>query len=71
MSSINISADMPEPRFGHAWRSDDGTIHAVIRFQDQTWPYLAFDDPAEARSLAAACTEAAEAMDRLTGGGQP
>ena len=71
MTGINMCADMPEPKLGHVWRADDGTIHAVIRFQGQTWPYLAFDAPAEARALAAACTEAAEALDRLTDGGQP
>ena len=65
MTSVNISADMPEPKLGHVWRADDGTIHASIRFGDRAWPYLMFDSPTEARALAAVCTEAAEAMDRL------
>ena len=65
MSSINTYADMPEPRFGHAWRDASGKIHATVRFAGGAFPFLAFDGAAEARALAAACAEAAEAMDRL------
>ena len=70
MSSVYMSADMTEPKLDRAWRADNGTIRAIVRFQDQSWPYLLFGAPAEARALAAACIAAAEAMDRLAAEGE-
>jgi hypothetical protein len=68
-SYIAVNSDFEEPRFtGHVWRDDDGIVNATVDTRRKTGAYscwLAFDDPAAARALAAACTEAAEAMERL------
>jgi hypothetical protein len=68
VSYLAHSADVKNPRFnGHVWKSGtDGTINATLDLQtgaSRIW--LCFDNPADARSLAAACINAAEAMERL------
>jgi hypothetical protein len=69
MSSYMASnAALSALRFtGHVWRDRDGNVNATVdAFREDGGHscWLAFDDPADARALAAACTEAAEAMER-------
>jgi len=65
VSFVTMSGDASDPRAGHTWRSEDGTINGIMRFGDRSWPYLAFYSSAEARAHAAAAIEIAEAMERL------
>lgn len=61
--TINITERAEEPpRYGHAWRDDEGTLHATITF-GQSW--ITFGSPADARASAVACIRAAEAMEAL------
>ena len=65
------SSDAPvsAPRHDHVWRDTiDGGIHATVSLNDYRTASLSFDSAADARAVAAACTEAAEAMDRLAAG---
>ena len=71
MSYISSDSDLSRPRHQHAWRAEDGTIHATVRLGEGSSSALFFDSAADARAVAAACTEAAEALDRLADGGQP
>ena len=64
MSYISTDSDVEDPRTGPVWRSERGTIHGTVYLRD-SHAYITFDSPADARDLAAACTEAAEAMERL------
>ncbi len=68
MSFISTDSKITESRSRHAWRNDDGSIHTTVALGTST---LYFDSAEDARALAAACTEAAEALDRLADGGQP
>jgi hypothetical protein len=68
MSFASIDSDVSNPRFGHAWRDPDGGLHSAVKLGDST---LYLDSAADARAIAAACTEAAEALDGLADGGQP
>jgi len=70
MSSYLASqTGIADPKFtGNVWRDDGGKINATVditpkRAVHSCW--LAFDDPADARDLAAECIKAAEAMERL------
>jgi hypothetical protein len=63
MSYISSDSDVKEPRFGSVWRADRGVTCATVYLGGTA--FLSFDSPADARALAAVCTEAAEAMDRL------
>jgi hypothetical protein len=67
VSFASTSSDLSDPRFGHAWRNADESIHATVKLGQAD---LYFGSAADARAVAAACTEAAEAMDRLADGGQ-
>ena len=60
-----MSGDMPEPHVGNVWRTKYGTIHGTMQFGNESWPYLAFDSPAEARAHAVAAIATAEAMEQL------
>ena len=61
--TINITERAEEPpRYGHAWRDDGGALHATLTF-GQSW--VTFGGPADARAAAAACIQAAEAMEAL------
>jgi hypothetical protein len=71
VSYISTDTSIVEPSHRHAWRADDGTIHATVRLSSESATFLSFDSPADARAVAAACIEAAEAMDRLADGDQP
>ncbi len=68
-SYLSTHAEVDEPRFtGHVWRDGDDQVNATVDIAPKTGRHsvwLAFDDPADARSLAAACIEAAEAMEVL------
>jgi hypothetical protein len=68
-SYIAVNSDFAEPRFtGHVWRDDYGIVNATVDTVRKSGAYscwLAFDDPADARALATACTEAAEAMEEF------
>ena len=68
MSYICTDSNISGPRFGHAWRDEHGGIHATVRLGQAV---MTFTSAAEARAVAAACTEAAEALDRLADGDQP
>ncbi len=64
MSYVSTDSEIKGPRHGHAWQADDGGIHATVRLGEGS-TFLSFDSAADARAVAAACTEAAEALDRL------
>ena len=71
MSYISTDSDVEGPRFGSVWRADHGPICATVRLSPGgASTFLSFDSPADARAVAAACTEAAEAMDRLAEQGE-
>ena len=67
MSYISTDSNISGPRLGHAWRVEHGFIHATVRLGEAT---VTFTSAADARAVAAACTEAAEALDRLAAEGQ-
>jgi hypothetical protein len=69
MSYISTDTDLSGPRHLHAWRAERGTIHATVRLSEHNASTLYFDSTEDARAVAAACTEAAEAMDRLAAEG--
>jgi hypothetical protein len=61
VSYISTEGALSRPRLGHAWRDGHG-IYATVRLDGAT---LCFDGAADARAVAAACTEAAEALEQL------
>ena len=71
MSYVSSDVEMGQPRHNHAWRDKDGSVHATVRLTDGITATLYFDSAEDARAVAAACIEAAEALDRLADGGQP
>ena len=71
MSYISTDSEITGPRFGNVWRADRGEICATVRLSPGgASTFLSFDSPADARAVAAACTEAAEAMERLAEQGE-
>jgi hypothetical protein len=62
VSNVHIGCPFGEPRFGHAWRGEDGRLHAAV-YLGASWVELS--DPAAARALAAEAIRAAEAMEEL------
>lgn len=62
MSFASIDSDVSNPHFGRAWR-DGEKVHATVKLGRSS---LFFDSAEDARAVAAACTGAAEALDRLT-----
>jgi len=68
VSYISTDTSIKAPRFGDAWRADRGVTCATVYLGGAA--FLSFDSPADARTLAAACIEAAEAMDRLAAEGR-
>jgi hypothetical protein len=66
MSYLTTDTEVGDPRFGNAWRTDRGTPCASVHLGKGA--YLAFESAGDARAVAAACTEAAEAMERLAKG---
>jgi len=71
-SYLSAHADITDPRFtGHVWRDADGTVNATVDIALKTAAHsiwLCFDDPAQARALAAACAAAAEAIETFGAG---
>lgn len=65
MSYICTETRISGPRLGHAWRDEHGSLYATVRLGGAT---VTFESAADARAVAAACTEAAEALDRLLEG---
>jgi hypothetical protein len=72
MSNIDVEARISAPSHSHAWRTADGSsIRATVNLNQDNASALYFDDAGDARAVAAACTQAAEALDRLAAeGGQ-
>jgi hypothetical protein len=64
VSYVSTDSEIEGPRFGSVWRADRGVICATVYFGPGV-TFLSFDSADDARALAAACTEAAEAMERL------
>lgn len=69
MSYISTDTDLSGPRHTHAWRAEGGSTHATVRLSENNASTLYFDSAEDARATAAACTEAAEALDRLAAEG--
>jgi hypothetical protein len=65
VSSIAVDASIGQPEHTHAWRDDRGGIHATVRLGQFSATTFFFDSPGDARAVAAACIQAAEAMERL------
>jgi hypothetical protein len=61
VSYVSTDSGLSRPRPGHVWRDEHG-IYATVRLDGAT---LCFDSAADARAVAAACSEAAEAIERL------
>lgn len=70
MSYISTDSNISGPRFRRAWRAENGSIYATVYLSEDSASTLFFDSAADARAVAAACTEAAEALDRLAAEGQ-
>jgi len=66
MSYISCDSDLSRPHLGYVWRAEDGSVHATVRLSGAT---LFFDSAQDARAVAAACAEAADAHDRLAAEG--
>lgn len=62
---VTTDSEITSPHFGRAWRDQYGFTHASVGLNENRRIALHFDDPATARAVAAACTEAAEAMEAL------
>ncbi|HLK77217.1 MAG TPA: hypothetical protein VKU77_26645 [Streptosporangiaceae bacterium] len=68
MSYLGIRSSLERIRFnGHVWRTKAGKVCATVDLGDTTVWFESADD---ARAVAAVCTEAAEAMDQFTAGGE-
>jgi hypothetical protein len=67
VSFAHIENRISEPRSRRAWRDDSGMIYATVEIGATT---LYLDSAADARAIAAACIEAAKAIERLADGGQ-
>jgi hypothetical protein len=62
VSYASIISEFTVIEFGHAWRDRDGNPCATVRFGES---HLSFSSPAHARAVAAACNQAAAAMEAL------
>jgi hypothetical protein len=67
MSFVSSDSNLKTPHLRRTWRNDDGSNHATVELSPGATLY--FDSPADARAVAAACIEAAEALDRLAAEG--
>ena len=65
MSYISTDSSIKKPHFGHAWRAKSGTIHGVVYLSTENASALSFDSSADARTLIAEITKAAEELERL------
>jgi hypothetical protein len=66
VSFASIDSQITKPHYRRPWRNDDGSVHATVALGEST---LYFGSAEDARAAAEACTEAAEALDRLAAGG--
>ena len=62
-STVTTHTAISGPAFGHAWRDKRGELNAVVYLSPACSLY--FGSAEDARATAAACTEAAEAIDQL------
>jgi hypothetical protein len=70
VSNISTDSEIAGPRFGQAWRAEDGRICGTVRLAPgSNATFLSFDDPADVRDTIAALTETLEAMERLAAEG--
>jgi hypothetical protein len=64
---ISTGSPIGRPSHSHAWRDAEGQAHATVNLCDRALgATLYFDSAQDARDVAAACVQAAEALDRLT-----
>ena len=63
MSFVSSDSNLKAPHLRRAWRNNDGSPHVTVELAPSVALY--FDSAADARAVAAACTEAAEALDRM------
>jgi hypothetical protein len=63
--TTSTDASIKRPYVAPAWRAKDGTGRAAVYLSTENSSTLVFDNPAEARAVAVACTEAAVALERL------
>jgi hypothetical protein len=64
-SYVAMSPDIGDPKPGNVWRNEYGVVHGTVQLKPFTAFYMAFDDPAMARAVAAACVATAEAMEAM------
>ncbi len=69
MSFISHRTPLGEPRLSHVWRTENDGVRASVALND--FAEIIFRSAADARAVAAACTEAAERMDALAAEGPP
>ena len=62
-STVTTHTAISGPAFGHAWRDKRGELNATVNLGSMCSLY--FGSAEDARAVAAACTEAAEAIGRL------
>jgi hypothetical protein len=67
MSWLSLRPDIKDPHFNQTWRGNGGAIYGLVEFGGGA--DLVFSSPEDARAAGAACTEAAEAMERLAAEG--
>jgi hypothetical protein len=67
MSWLSLRPDVSNPCMGHVWRHG-GEVFADIRLGKDA--DMVFASPADARAVAAACIEAAGAMEQLAAEGE-
>jgi hypothetical protein len=65
VNSISTDSTITRSEFGHAWRDKAGIAHAAVWLGQATITFSGEPGPALARAVAAACTQAAEAMEAL------
>lgn len=63
MSWLGLRPDISNPHVAHAFHGKGNDIFALVSLSRDV--DITFNSAADARAVAAACTEAAEALDRL------
>jgi hypothetical protein len=67
VSMVTAGIRIGRPGHSHAWRDKEGQAHATVSLAEYTLgATLYFDSAQDARDVAAACLQAAEAIGRLT-----
>ena len=67
MSWLSLRPDVSNPHLDHVWRGNAGEVFAIVKLGKDADMVLA--SAADARAVAAACIEAAEAMEQLAAEG--